>query len=45
MAEGDQLFIVSKEELNDSFSSHQIDDEDDNQIFNYIDPDIINKAI
>ena len=45
MAEGDQLFIVSKEELNDSFSSHQIDDEDDCEIFNYNDPEIINQAI
>ena len=37
MEDGEQIFIVSKEELNDSVSSHQIDDDEDYEIFNYID--------
>ena len=37
--DGEQIFIVSKEELNDSVSSHQVDDDEDYEIFNYIDED------
>ena len=45
LEDSDQIFIVS--ELNDSISSHQIDDDEDYEIVNYIDEqyqlDILNK--